>query len=237
MSGRRVVVTGLGMLTPVGNDVAWSTWENILAGRSGARPSRPSTSPTSACASHRRVGEGLRRHAVHVGEGPRAIDIFVQYGMAAASRRSRTRGSRSRRTPRAGVAIGSGIGGIVTIEKHYAKLSKSGPRKVSPFFVPGSIINMISGNISIKYGLKGPNLAVGHGLHDRHAQHRSRRPRLIRDGDADVMVAGGAEMATSPVPLAAFSSMKALSSATTTRGASRPWDGIATASCSVTAPA
>jgi 3-oxoacyl-[acyl-carrier-protein] synthase II len=125
---------------------------------------------------------------------------------------------------RYGVSIGSGIGGIVTIERTHEVLQKSGPRRVSPFFVPGSVINMIAGNISIRYGMKGPNLAIVTAC-TTGTHNIGLAGRLIRDGDVDVMVAGGAEMATSPVPLAAFSSMKALSQRNDApERASRPWD-------------
>ena len=222
--GRRVVVTGIGMLTPVGNDVA-STWENILAGKSGAATIDSfDVSDFSVQFSASVKDFDVTRYMS--AKEARRVDIFVQYGMAAAIQAIEDSGLEVSEAdaPRAGVAIGSGIGGIVTIEKTHDTLTNSGPRKVSPFFVPGSVINMIAGNISIKYGLQGPNLAVVTAC-TTGTHNIGLAGRLIRDGDADVMVAGGAEMATSPVPLAAFSSMKALSQRNDDpAAASRPWD-------------
>lgn len=224
MSGRRVVVTGLGMLTPVGLNVAES-WDAILKGRSGA-----------ATIEHFDASDYSVRFSASVknfdvtqymdAKEARRVDIFVQYGMAASIQAIEDAGLEvdPERADRYGISIGSGIGGIVTIENTRDTLTKSGPRRVSPFFVPGSVINMISGNISIRYGMKGPNLALvtacTTGTHNIGLS-----ARLIRDGDVDVMVAGGAEMATSPVALAAFSSMKALSQRNDDpEAASRPWD-------------
>ncbi|MEE4298391.1 MAG: beta-ketoacyl-ACP synthase II [Pseudomonadales bacterium] len=224
MTGRRVVVTGLGMLTPVGNDVA-STWEAILAGRSGAATIEAfDVSDFSVRFSASVKDFDVTRYMS--AKEARRVDVFVQYGMAAAIQAIEDAGLEisEEDAPRAGVSIGSGIGGITTIESTRETLTNSGPRKVSPFFVPGSIINMISGNISIRYGLKGPNLAVVTAC-TTGTHNIGLAGRFIRDGDVDVMVAGGAEMATSPVPLAAFSSMKALSQRNDApEAASRPWD-------------
>ena len=224
MSGRRVVVTGLGMLTPVGLDVPES-WESILSGRSGAATIEAfDVSDYSV-----RFSASVKNFDVTPYMDPkeaRRVDVFVQYGMAAAIQAIEDSGIEvpEDEADRYGVAIGSGIGGIVTIEKTHDTLNKSGPRRVSPFFVPGSVINMISGNLSIRYGLKGPNLAIVTAC-TTGTHNIGMAGRLIRDGDVDVMVAGGAEMATSPVPLAAFSSMKALSQRNDDpEAASRPWD-------------
>ncbi|MDZ7826570.1 MAG: beta-ketoacyl-ACP synthase II [Gammaproteobacteria bacterium] len=224
MSGRRVVVTGLGMLTPVGLDVPES-WESILAGRSGAATIDAfDVSDFSV-----RFNASVKNFDVTPYMDPkeaRRVDVFVQYGMAAAIQAIEDSGIEvpEDEADRYGVAIGSGIGGIVTIEKTHDTLNKSGPRRVSPFFVPGSVINMISGNVSIRYGLKGPNLAIVTAC-TTGTHNIGMAGRLIRDGDVDVMVAGGAEMATSPVTLAAFSSMKALSQRNDDpEAASRPWD-------------
>ena len=223
-TGRRVVVTGLGMLTPVGNDVP-TTWSNILAGKSGAATIESFDVSDFSVQFSASVKDFDVTQYMSAKEA-RRVDIFVQYGMAAAIQAIEDAGLEvsEEDAPRAGVAIGSGIGGIVTIEKTHETLTSGGPRKVSPFFVPGSVINMISGNISIKYGLKGPNLAIVTAC-TTGTHNIGLAGRLIRDGDADVMVAGGAEMATSPVPLAAFSSMKALSQRNDDpEAASRPWD-------------
>lgn len=224
MSGRRVVVTGVGMLTPVGLDVP-ETWSNILAGTSGAATIESfDVSDFSVQFSASVKGFDVTRYME--AKEARRVDIFVQYGMAAAIQAIEDSGFEvaDGEADRYGVAIGSGIGGIVTIEKTHETLTKSGPRRVSPFFVPGSVINMIAGNISIRYGLQGPNLAVVTAC-TTGTHNIGLAGRLIRDGDVDVMVAGGAEMATSPVPLAAFSSMKALSQRNDApEQASRPWD-------------
>ena len=224
MSGRRVVVTGLGMLTPVGLDVA-SSWEGIRAGRSGAATIEEFDVSDFSVRFAASV-KGFDASAYMDPKEARRVDVFVQYGMAAAIQAIEDAGLEvpEEDAHRYGVSIGSGIGGIVTIERTHETLQKSGPRRVSPFFVPGSVINMISGNISIRYGMKGPNLALVTAC-TTGTHNIGLAGRLIRDGDVDVMVAGGAEMATSPVPLAAFSSMKALSQRNDDPArASRPWD-------------
>ena len=156
----------------------------------------------------------------------RRVDPFIQYGMAAAVQAIADAGIEPNPLDgdRFGVAIGSGIGGILTIEDTHSVLLESGPRRVSPFFVPASVINMISGNVSIRYGFRGPNIAIvtacTTGTHNIGFSMR-----MIQYGEADVMIAGGAEMATSPVTLAAFGSMKALSTRNDNpAAASRPWD-------------
>lgn len=224
MSGRRVVVTGLGMLTPVGLDVA-SSWEGIRAGRSGAATIEDFDVSDFSVRFAASV-KGFDPSAYMDPKEARRVDVFVQYGMAAAIQAIEDAGLEvpEEDAHRYGVSIGSGIGGIVTIERTHETLQKSGPRRVSPFFVPGSVINMIAGNISIRYGMKGPNLALVTAC-TTGTHNIGLAGRLIRDGDVDVMVAGGAEMATSPVPLAAFSSMKALSQRNDDPArASRPWD-------------
>ncbi|TVS15616.1 MAG: beta-ketoacyl-[acyl-carrier-protein] synthase II [Gammaproteobacteria bacterium] len=224
MSGRRVVVTGMGMLTPVGLDVPES-WSAILAGKSGAATiDKFDVSDFSVRFSASVKDFDVTRYMD--AKEARRVDVFVQYGMAASIQAIEDAGLEvdPERADRYGVSIGSGIGGIVTIESTRDTLTKSGPRRVSPFFVPGSVINMISGIISIRYGMKGPNLAVVTAC-TTGTHNIGLAGRLIRDGDVDVMVAGGAEMATSPVPLAAFSSMKALSQRNDDpEAASRPWD-------------
>ncbi len=224
MTKRRVVVTGLGMLSPIGNDVATS-WQSTVAGKSGAAPI------TAFDASNHSV-----RFAASVKDFDpepyldrkeiRRIDPFIQYGMVAAIQAIEDAGlpSHPDDADRYGVAIGSGIGGINTIEQTHSVLVEKGPGRVSPFFVPGSVINMIAGNVSIRYGYKGPNIAVvtacTTGVHNIGFG-----ARMIQYGDADVMVVGGSEQATSPITVAAFGSMKALSTRNDDpEAASRPWD-------------
>ena len=225
MSGRRVVVTGLGMVSPLGLDVA-SSWSGILAGKSGAATIE-TFDVSDYSVQFAATVKGFDPTVCMEAKEARRVDVFVQYGMVAACQAMEDAGLTEipeAEGDRYGVAIGSGIGGIMTIEKTHETLLKSGPRRVSPFFVPGSVINMISGNVSIRYGLRGPNIAIVTAC-TTGTHNIGMAGRLIRDGDADVMVAGGAEMATSPVPLAAFSSMKALSARNDDpAAASRPWD-------------
>ncbi len=224
MSRRRVVVTGLGMLSPIGNDVPTS-WAAALAGRSGAGlidtfdttdyPVRIAALVKNFDPERFMDRKELRR-----------IDSFIQYGLAAGIEAVADAGLPDHPDDghRYGVAIGSGIGGINTIEETHSILLKSGPRRVSPFFVPGSVINMISGNLSIRYGYKGPNLAVVTAC-TTGTHNIGLGARLIQYGEADVMVVGGAEQATSPITVAAFGSMKALSTRNDEpERASRPWD-------------
>jgi 3-oxoacyl-[acyl-carrier-protein] synthase II len=224
MSRRRVVVTGLGMLSPIGNDVK-SSWAAALAGRSGAAEIDlfdTSDYPVriAACVKDFDPTTFMDRKEL------RRIDPFIQYGLAAGVEAIADAGLPEHPDDgdRYGVAIGSGIGGINTIEETHNVLLKSGPRRVSPFFVPGSVINMISGNLSIRYGYQGPNLAVVTAC-TTGTHNIGLGARLIQYGEADVMVVGGAEQATSPITVAAFGSMKALSTRNDEpERASRPWD-------------
>jgi 3-oxoacyl-[acyl-carrier-protein] synthase II len=218
------VVTGLGMVSPVGLDVK-SSWENILAGKSGIGPIEHfDVSEFSV-----RFGGSVWGFDVSTVLSPkeaRKMDTFIHYGIAAAREAISDAGLEvtEENAERIGVHIGSGIGGLPGIEKGYAAYLKGGPRKFSPFFIPSNIINMISGNLSIMYGMKGPNLAMvtacataTHGIGDA--------ARLIEYGDADVMVTGGAEMATSPCGLGGFAAARALSTRNDDpQTASRPWD-------------
>lgn len=224
MSRRRVVVTGLGAVTPVGNDTD-QTWQNIVAGKSGIAPIE--IFDTSAYTT--RFGgsvRGLDMSAYLSPKDARKMDVFIQYGMVASTQAIEDSGleTTEENASRIGVAVGSGIGGLTMIEKNYDAILASGPRKVSPFFVPGSIINMISGNLSIKYGYKGPNIAIvtacTTGTHNIGFS-----ARMIQQGDADVMIAGGAEMATSQLGLGGFAAARALSTRNDDpQAASRPWD-------------
>ncbi len=171
MIGRRVVVTGLGMVSPVGHTVD-ETWDNILAGKSGAALIESfdvSAYSTRFSASVKNLDISKYLPA----KDARKQDVFVQYGMVAGIQAMEDSGLEvtDENAPRIGCSIGSGIGGIGQIEKNTEIIRESGPRRISPFFVPGSIINMISGNLSVKYNLQGPNLGCSHCLHFRHTQH------------------------------------------------------------------
>ncbi|ARN75537.1 beta-ketoacyl-ACP synthase II [Oceanicoccus sagamiensis] len=224
MSKRRVVVTGLGLVTPVGNDVN-STWQNIVNGKSGIGP----LEQFDVSAYSTRFGGSVKDFDVTdymTAKDARKMDTFIQYGMAAGIQAIEDSGLEvtDENAGRIGVAIGSGIGGVSYIEENYQKLINSGPRKISPFFVPGTVINMVAGNLSIKYGLQGPNFAITTacttGTHNiGHAA------RVIAYGDADVMVAGGSEMSSTPLGLGGFAAARALSTRNDDpQRASRPWD-------------
>ncbi|MEH6517929.1 MAG: beta-ketoacyl-ACP synthase II [Halioglobus sp.] len=224
MIGRRVVVTGLGMVTPVGLNVA-DTWANILAGKSGAAPIESfDVSAYGTCFS-----ASVKNFDASVYMAPkdsRRMDVFVQYGMAAGIQAMEDSGFEvtDENAPRVGCAIGSGIGGIGQIEKNTHIVETAGPRKISPFFVPGSIINMISGNLSVKYGMQGPNFAVVTAC-TTGTHNIGMGGRMIALGDADAMLVGGAEMATTPVGLGGFAAARALSTRNDDpEAASRPWD-------------
>ena len=224
MIGRRVVVTGLGMVSPVGHTVA-ETWDSILAGKSGVAP----IETFDVSAYNTRFSASVRDFDISPSlsaKEARKMDVFVQYGMAAGMQAMEDSGLEvsEENAPRIGCSIGSGIGGIGQIEKNAEILKNGGPRKISPFFVPGSIINMISGNLSVKYNLQGPSLAIvtacTSGTHNIGLG-----ARLIALGDADAMLVGGAEMATTPVGLGGFSAARALSTRNDDpQAASRPWD-------------
>jgi len=224
VSQRRVVVTGLGIISPVGLSIA-EAWDNITAGRSGIRPI------TSFDVSEFSVRFGGTIEGFDVSDyvpkkDARKMDIFLHYGVAAGIQAIRDAGLvvSENNAERIGVSIGSGIGGLLGIEKCYDAYMKGGPRKISPFFAPASITNMISGNLSIMYGLKGPNIAMvtacTTGTHSI-----GEAARIIAYGDADAMLAGGAEMATTPTGLGGFAAARALSTRNEEpQTASRPWD-------------
>lgn len=224
MIGRRVVVTGLGMISPLGNTVA-ATWDNILAGKSGVAPI--DTFDVSAFSTQ--FSASVKDFDIEpylTAKEARKLDVFVQFGMAAGIQAMQDSGFEvtEENAPRIGASIGSGIGGIGQVEKSAEIIRTSGPRKISPFFVPGSIINMVAGNLSVKYNLQGPNLAMvtacTSGTHNIGLA-----ARLIAQGDVDAMLAGGAEMATTPVGLGGFAAARALSKRNDDpQGASRPWD-------------
>lgn len=225
MSKRRVVVTGMGMLSPLGNTVAES-WEGVINGRSGISAiERFDTEDFNV-----KIGGQISNLDVTDyidNKDARRMDAFMQYGLIASMQAVQDAGIAnlsSQQKLRTGVAFGSGIGGIETIESVRDTYVKSGPRRVSPFFVPSSIINMIAGNVAIKYGFKGPNIALVTAC-TTGAHNIGYAARTIAYGDADVMVAGGAEMATTPCAMAGFANAKALSTRNDEPAkASRPWD-------------
>ena len=224
MSKRRVVVTGLGLVSPVGNSVA-ASWSNILAGKSGIRP-----------VTHFDISDFSVRFAGLVDDfeptdyipkkDAKRMDTFVHYGMAAGIEAINDAGLSvtEDNADRIGVSIGSGIGGLAGIERNYGAYLRGGPRKISPMFVPMSIINMISGNLSIRFNLRGPNIAlVSACATSTHAIGGG--ARMIAYGDADVMVVGGAEQDSTPLGIGGFASARALSTRNDDpERASRPWD-------------
>ncbi|MCB1735922.1 MAG: beta-ketoacyl-ACP synthase II [Gammaproteobacteria bacterium] len=224
MTKRRVVVTGLGIVSPVGTGID-KAWANILAGKSGIKPI---TAYDASAFATRFAGlvDDFEVTDYMSGKEARKMDGFIHYGIAAGMQAFQDSGIEvtEENAERIGVAIGSGIGGIGTIERTRDQFTAGGPRKVSPFFVPASIINMISGHLSIMHGLQGPNIAIvtacttgTHNIGDA--------ARMIMYGDADVMVAGGAEMASSELGVAGFAAARALSNRNDDpQTASRPWD-------------
>jgi 3-oxoacyl-[acyl-carrier-protein] synthase II len=228
MSRRRVVVTGLGLVSPVGVTVA-EGWANLVAGRSGIANVTRFDASAFAC---RFAGEvkGFQIEDYIPGKEARHMDTFIHYGLAASIQAVRDAGLATNdalseeAAERVGCLVGSGIGGLPMIEQTHAEYAARGPRRISPFFVPASIINMISGHVSIHFGFQGPNLAIvtacTTGLHCI-----GEAGRLIEYGDADVMVAGGAESTVSPLGIGGFAAARALSTRNDDPAtASRPWD-------------
>jgi len=224
LARRRVVITGLGLVSPVGNSVE-EAWQNLLAGRSGITAITKfdaSTFPTRIAGEVKNFDIGTYISA----KDARRMDTFIHYGMAAGIQAIKDAGLEANPADaeRIGVAIGSGIGGLPLIENTKDDYIAGGVRKISPFFVPGSIINMISGNLSILYGYKGPNIAVVTAC-TTGTHNIGEAARLIEYGDADVMIAGGAESTVTPLGMGGFCAARALSTRNddpTT--ASRPWD-------------
>jgi 3-oxoacyl-[acyl-carrier-protein] synthase II len=224
LSKRRVAITGLGIVSPVGIGVA-EAWPNILAGKSGiTRITRFDATPFASQIAGEVKGFEVERYLD--AKEARRFDLFVHYGTAAAIEAIRDSGVQvtEANATRIGVNIGSGIGGLPMIEDTHRTLIDKGPRRISPFFIPGAIINMVSGNLSIMFGLKGPNLAMvtacttaNHCIGDS--------ARLIQYGDADVMIAGGSESTICALGVGGFAAMRALSTRNDDpAGASRPWD-------------
>ncbi len=224
MTKRRVVITGLGAISPLGNNVA-DSWGNAVAGTSGVgRLDKFETEGYSVtiAAQVRDFDASRYMEAKEV----RRRDPFIQYGIAAGAQAIEDAGLP--REPddahRYGIAIGSGIGGLQTIEDTHSVLLDRGPRRISPFFIPATVVNMVSGNLSIMYGYTGPNLALATAC-TTGTHSIGLAARLIQHGDADVMIAGGSEYGTSPITVAAFATMKALSTRNDDpQAASRPWD-------------
>ncbi len=224
MSKRRVVVTGMGMLSPVGNTVA-DSWKALLEGKSGI-VNIEHFDTTNFSTRFAGLVKDFNCEEYMSKKDARKMDLFIQYGIAAGIQALDDSGLdvNEQNAHRVGVAIGSGIGGLDLIETGHTALVEKGPRKVSPFFVPSTIVNMVAGNLSIMRGLRGPNIAISTacttGLHNiGHAA------RMIAYGDADAMVAGGAEKASTPLGMAGFGAAKALSTRNDEpQKASRPWD-------------
>lgn len=224
MSKRRVVVTGLGLLTPVGNTVEES-WKNIVDGKSGIRLITSfDASGFSARISGSVKDFDVSQYISH--KDQKKMDLFIHYGLAAGIQALDDSGIEvtDENAERIGVAIGSGIGGLPTIERNRDAFIAGGARKISPFFVPSSIINMVSGNLSIMRGLKGPNISIVSAC-TTGAHNIGDAARMISYGDADIMVAGGAEMATCALGVGGFAAARALSTRNDDpEAASRPWD-------------
>ena len=214
MSSRRVVVTGLGLISPVGNSVE-EGWQNVLAGRSGIADITRFDASAFSC---RFAGEvkDFKVEDYFPAKEARHMDAFIHYGLAASIQAIRDAGLKTNEAldeeeaVRIGCLVSSGIGGLPLIETTHAELASRGPRRITPFFVPASIINMISGHVSIMFGFQGPNLAIvtacTTGLHSIGIAGR-----MVEQGDADVMIAGGAEATVSPLGVGGFAAARALS--------------------------
>tara|TARA_B100000282_G_scaffold108000_1_gene76656 strand:+ start:253 stop:1494 length:1242 start_codon:yes stop_codon:yes gene_type:complete len=222
--GRRVVITGLGTVCPNGNDVT-SSWKSVINGESGAELIQRFDTSEFATKFGATVKDFDKNENIDAKDS-RRLDPFIQFGLAATAEAIKDSGINLEEynLDRIGVSIGSGIGGLETIEKNSLVLSEKGPKRISPFFVPGSIINMASGTVAIKYGLRGPNLSMvsacssaGHSI--------GYSARSIAYGEADIMITGGAEAAMCPLGIAGFNAAKALSTRNESpEEASRPWD-------------
>jgi 3-oxoacyl-[acyl-carrier-protein] synthase II len=224
LSKRRVVVTGIGMVTPLGLDVD-STWQGILAGKSGVAAIDHFDASDLNCRICSRV-KNFDPTIYMPEKEARKRDYFIQYGMGAATQAIEDSGLvvTDENSHRIGLAIGSGIGGLPSIEKHHEILLESGPRRVSPFFIPGALINMVAGNVSIQYGMRGPNISLVSAC-TTGTHNIGFGARTIAYGDADVMICGAAEMTSTKLGITGFASMRALSTRNDEpEKASRPWD-------------
>ncbi|MBV1914090.1 MAG: beta-ketoacyl-ACP synthase II [Pseudomonadales bacterium] len=224
MSKRRIVVTGMGMVSPLGNTVD-ETWENILKGESGVATIE--TFDVSGLGTQFAASvKNLDVSEYYSAKDAKRQDLFIQYGMVAGIQAIKDAGLEitEEQADRVGVAIGSGIGGLPNIEKNRDLYRDKGAKRISPFFIPGSIVNMIAGNLSILYGYRGPNISIATAC-TTGTHNIGMAARMIAYGDADVMIAGGAEMATSELGVAGFGAARALSTRNDDpQAASRPWD-------------
>ena len=224
MSRRRVVVTGMGMVSPLGNNVK-DSWDNVIEGKSGVSTIEHFDASQFSTRFAAQVRDFDASQYMSVKEA-RKMDVFIQYGIAAAVQAIEDAGLTPETVDyqRIGCAIGSGIGGLPMIEKNVELLNASGPKRISPFFVPGAIINMISGHVAIRFGFKGPNISIVTAC-TTGTHNIGMAGRMISYGDADVMVAGGAEMAITPLGIGGFGAARALSTRNDDpKTASRPWD-------------
>jgi 3-oxoacyl-[acyl-carrier-protein] synthase II len=225
MSEQRVVVTGLGMITALGLSVE-STWKAILNSQSGASMITTFDTTDFPCRFSASI-KGFNHELFDISvKDEKKMDLFIQYGLAAASEALSDAGldCNTLDLNRVGVAVGSGIGGLLAIEKTHSAYLNGGPRKISPFFIPSTIINMVAGHISIRFGFKGPNISMVSAC-TTGTHNIGEAARMIARGDADVMFAGGSEMATTPLGLGGFAACRALSRRNDDpAAASRPWD-------------
>lgn len=229
MNSRRIVVTGLGMISPLGNTVE-DSWQSLIAGKSGI--SKIESFDTEGFATQI-SGQVKNFDITQYGlttKDARKVDVFIQYALAAThqaikdAKLDNNQETNAVDAHRIGVAVGSGIGGISTIEKTCLDLDKKGPRKISPFFIPATVVNMAAGNIAIKYGLKGPNFAIATAC-TTGTHNIGYGARTIAYGDADIMIVGGSEMATCPAGVGGFAAARAMSTRNDEpEKASRPWD-------------
>ncbi|MBJ7549424.1 beta-ketoacyl-ACP synthase II [Marinomonas ostreistagni] len=224
MSRRRVVVTGMGMVSPLGNNVK-DSWDNVIEGKSGVSAIEHFDASQFSTRFAAQVKDFDASQYMSIKEA-RKMDVFIQYGIAAAVQAIEDAGLTPETVDykRIGCAIGSGIGGLPMIEKNVELLSASGPKRISPFFVPGAIINMISGHVAIRFGFQGPNISIVTAC-TTGTHNIGMAGRMISYGDADIMVAGGAEMAITPLGIGGFGAARALSTRNDDpKTASRPWD-------------
>ena len=229
MKSRRIVVTGLGMISPLGNTVE-DSWQSLVAGKSGIGKIESFDSEGFATQISGQVKNFDVTQYDLTTKDARKIDVFIQYALAASyqamkdAKLDNNKETNEIDASRIGVAVGSGIGGISTIEKTCLEIESKGPRRVSPFFIPATVVNMAAGNIAIKYGLKGPNFAIATAC-TTGTHNIGYGARTIAYGDADIMIVGGAEMATCPAGVGGFAAARAMSTRNDEpEKASRPWD-------------
>lgn len=224
MSKRRVVVTGVGAISPLANTIQ-QTWQGLVEGQSGIR-SITNFDASAMATQFAGTVEGFDPSHLISAKDAKKMDTFIQYGMVAADEAINQSGLKeaTKDPSRIGFAMGSGIGGLGTIEKNHGQLLNSGPRRVSPFYIPASIINMISGHLAMQYGFTGPNIAITTAC-TTGTHNIGYAARTIAYGDADAMIAGGAEAACTPSGIAGFAAAKAMSTRNDDpQAASRPWD-------------